>query len=187
MGCKRALSALAARLRAGPLSKAQNRCPYFPADGSLSSRHDGDFTAHLSSAQSLFQPARPQFAGGGGRRPALTAVQTVSQKPGFRLIWSSGGAPASVDASARIHQTALIGPGAVVLADVEIGEGCHVGAGSVIGPDVQIGMRCRIEPHVSVSHCTIGDDVVLWGGVRVGQVRSATHLPNRAAAPQRRR
>jgi hypothetical protein len=176
MGCKRALSALAARLRVGPLSKAQNRCPYSPADGSLSSRHDGDFTAHLSSAQSLV-----------GRRPALTAVQTVSQKPGFRLIWSSGGAPASVDASARIHQTALIGPGAVVLADVEIGEGCHVGAGSVIGPDVQIGMRCRIEPHVSVSHCTIGDDVVLWGGVRVGQVRSATHLPNRAAAPQRRR
>ncbi|KAJ1476644.1 trimeric LpxA-like protein [Baffinella frigidus] len=79
------------------------------------------------------------------------------------------GAGASVDASARVHPSAEIGPGAVILGGVEVGEGCRIGPCCVIGPDVQMGARCRVEAHASVSNCTMGDDVVLWPGVRIGQ------------------
>lgn len=89
-----------------------------------------------------------------------------------RLRWARSmgvGAGASVDASARVHPSAEIGPGAVILGGVEVGEGCRIGPCCVIGPDVQMGARCRVEAHASVSNCTMGDDVVLWPGVRIGQ------------------
>ena len=77
--------------------------------------------------------------------------------------------------SSVVHETALIadgvwiGPCAVIDAGVRIGAGSSVGAGSVVGENVEIGEGCRIAPNCTLSHCTIGDRVTLYPGVRIGQ------------------
>lgn len=54
---------------------------------------------------------------------------------------------------ARIHDTAIVDPGADLGADVEVGPYCSV------GPDVRIGDRCRLVSHVVVEGpTTLGPD-----------------------------
>ncbi len=76
---------------------------------------------------------------------------------------------AVVAPDARVDPSAEIGPLAVVGAGAEIGPRCRIGALAVIGAGVVIGRDCRIGAHVTVSHALIGDRVVLYPGVRVGQ------------------
>lgn len=79
-----------------------------------------------------------------------------------------------------IHPTAVIGPGAQLGNEVEIGP--YV----VIGRDVQVGDRARIAAHSVVGDaCDVGEDVILhahvtlYAGVRVG-ARSILHSGVRA-------
>jgi UDP-3-O-[3-hydroxymyristoyl] glucosamine N-acyltransferase len=76
---------------------------------------------------------------------------------------------AVVDPAARIGEGVAIGPCAVIEAGAEIGPGSSIGAGTVIGRNVKLGRDCRIGPQVTLSHCLIGDRVLLHPGVRIGQ------------------
>jgi UDP-3-O-[3-hydroxymyristoyl] glucosamine N-acyltransferase len=76
---------------------------------------------------------------------------------------------AFVDPTAKLGKGVEIGHHAVIEARVEIGAGSAIGANTVVGEGVVIGAACRIAPNVTLSHCLIGDRVVLYPGVRVGQ------------------
>ena len=83
------------------------------------------------------------------------------------------GEPGISDA-AHIHETAQLEPdvtveaGAVVGANVRIGQGTLIGACAVIGAGVQIGRDTSICSSASVVHSVIGNNVILHSGVRVG-------------------
>lgn len=80
-----------------------------------------------------------------------------------------------------IHPTSFVSPDAAVDPLSEIGAFCCVDAGASIGPgcwlgpyvsigeSVEIGADCRIGAHVSISHAVLGDRVILFPGVRIGQ------------------
>lgn len=68
----------------------------------------------------------------------------------------------SIDASAKIHPTAIINDGAVIAKNVEIGPY------TVIGEDVQIGEGTKIGPHCIFEFCTIGKNNIFTGAAYVG-------------------
>jgi UDP-3-O-[3-hydroxymyristoyl] glucosamine N-acyltransferase len=74
-----------------------------------------------------------------------------------------GAAPSSSTAAAEVH------PSAVVLTDVHLGEAVVVGAGCVVGPDVQVGRGSVLGAGCVVALATLGDNVVLHPGAKVGQ------------------
>lgn len=76
---------------------------------------------------------------------------------------------ACVDPSARLGERCRVEAGAVIGRAVEIGDECWIGPNAVVGDGVVVGNRCRIGAHVSLSHCIIGNRVVLFPGVRIGQ------------------
>ncbi len=76
---------------------------------------------------------------------------------------------AVVDPTARLAEGVAVAAHAVIEAGVTIGEGSSIGAGTVIGRSVVLGRDCRIGPQVTLSHCLIGDRVLLHPGVRIGQ------------------
>jgi len=74
-----------------------------------------------------------------------------------------------IDASARIGPNAQIASGVVIGPRVEIGRNCRIGANTVIGAGAVLGDDCTIGPNVSLSHCLIGNRVVIESGARIGQ------------------
>jgi UDP-3-O-[3-hydroxymyristoyl] glucosamine N-acyltransferase len=76
---------------------------------------------------------------------------------------------AVVDPTARLAEGVSVAAHAVIEAGAEIGTGSSIGAGTVIGRSVVLGRDCRIGPQVTLSHCMIGDRVLLHPGVRIGQ------------------
>lgn len=54
-----------------------------------------------------------------------------------------------IDPSAKIHQTAIVHPDAV------IGAGCEIGPYCIIGKDVVLGANCRLHSHVVIDGVTI--------------------------------
>ncbi len=71
--------------------------------------------------------------------------------------------------SAQIDEGVAIEPGAIVGREAQIGRGTTVAAGAVVGYRVSIGQDCYIGPTATVTHCIIGDRVILHAGVRIGQ------------------
>jgi len=81
---------------------------------------------------------------------------------------------ASIDASARVHGDASVGPGSVVMADAVVEAGAEIGPGAVVGEGVgigresrlaagalvlsrtQVGRRCRIGPGSVVGSAGFG-------------------------------
>ena len=76
---------------------------------------------------------------------------------------------AIIDPTASIDPSAEIGPGVVIGPGVEIGAGTTIGALTHIAAGVVIGQHCRIHGQVSLSHAILGDRVVVYPGVRIGQ------------------
>jgi UDP-3-O-[3-hydroxymyristoyl] glucosamine N-acyltransferase len=76
---------------------------------------------------------------------------------------------AVIDPTAAISSGVIIAAGAVIGARVTIGADTVIGANTVIGDGVQIGSQCQIGPLTSLSHCLIGDRVILHRGVHIGQ------------------
>lgn len=76
---------------------------------------------------------------------------------------------AVVDASAEIGEGCEIAAGAVIGAGASLGPGCRVEPNAVIGENVRIGAGTRIGACASLSHCLIGERVVIYPGVRIGQ------------------
>jgi UDP-3-O-[3-hydroxymyristoyl] glucosamine N-acyltransferase len=76
---------------------------------------------------------------------------------------------ATVHASARIEEGAIIEPGAVVGREAQIGAGTTIAAGAVIGYRVTIGRGGYVGSGASVTHALVGDRVIIHAGARIGQ------------------
>ena len=74
-----------------------------------------------------------------------------------------------VAAEARIGPDVTIHPRAVVEAGAEIGAGSVIGANAMIGSGVVIGAGCRIAANVTLTHCLLGERVIIHPGVQIGQ------------------
>ncbi len=68
----------------------------------------------------------------------------------------------------RIHSTAIVDPGAVLGADVEIGPFV------IIGPNVRLGDRCKVLSHAVIEHTTLGSGCEVYPYVTLGL--QAQHL-----------
>ena len=113
----------------------------------------------------LLKTAQPHYAY--AQTIGLFYPQAQAPRPMFQDKGIS--AKAMIDPSARIEDDVTIEAGAMIGARVAIGKGTIVSAYAVIGADCQIGRDCFIGSHASLSHCLIGDRVVLHVGVRIGQ------------------
>lgn len=71
--------------------------------------------------------------------------------------------------SAKIGKNCYIGHNVVIQENAEIGDDCKIESGSFIDYGVKIGNRARIDSHVSISYSTIGNDVVILSGAKIGQ------------------
>ena len=76
---------------------------------------------------------------------------------------------AIISKSAIIGEGLIIKAGAVIGDNVQIGNNCFIGANSVIGDNCQIGNNANIKALVAISHCTIGDNVIIHNGAKIGQ------------------
>jgi len=74
-----------------------------------------------------------------------------------------------IDPGAAVASDCDIGPFVVIAAGVRIGPRCRIGPHTVIEEGVELGADCLVGAHVTLSHCVIGDRVVLHPGVRIGQ------------------
>ncbi|MES2677912.1 MAG: UDP-3-O-(3-hydroxymyristoyl)glucosamine N-acyltransferase [Pseudomonadota bacterium] len=71
--------------------------------------------------------------------------------------------------SAIIGEGSIIKAGAIIGENVKIGNNCFIGANCVIGDDCQIGHATVINAVVAISHCLIGDNVIIHNGAKIGQ------------------
>lgn len=85
------------------------------------------------------------------------------------MIVAGISAAAFVAQSSVIDKTCQILPNVVIESACEIGSGTYIGAGAYVGRGVKIGKNCRIAHGVTLSHCNIGDNVLIHPGVRIGQ------------------
>ncbi len=83
--------------------------------------------------------------------------------------------PASVDESASVHKSAVLGPGvyvgprAVVLENTKLGAGVYVGAGAVIGPAAEIGDNSKLAANVTLcERVSVGSRVIIHPGAVIG-------------------
>jgi UDP-3-O-[3-hydroxymyristoyl] glucosamine N-acyltransferase len=74
-----------------------------------------------------------------------------------------------IDPSAQIDEGVTIEPGAVIGREARIARGTMIAAGALVGYRVSIGQDCYVGPAATVTHCIIGDRVILHAGVRIGQ------------------
>ncbi|KAL6562210.1 hypothetical protein OROGR_003217 [Orobanche gracilis] len=81
--------------------------------------------------------------------------------------WCNGGG--MFHKSVRIHPTARIEIGALVLSESVIGANVSIGSGSIVGPAVAIGQSTRTGYNVALSNCTTGDSCIIHHGVCIGQ------------------
>ncbi|HEU5046686.1 MAG TPA: UDP-3-O-(3-hydroxymyristoyl)glucosamine N-acyltransferase [Rickettsiales bacterium] len=96
---------------------------------------------------------------------ALAAQQFYPLLPAIGHI--SG--QASIASSAKVGNNCVIDPFAVIGERAEIGEHCHIGAGAVIGAGVTIGRNSSIGANSTLSHCLVGENVIIHRGVHIGQ------------------
>lgn len=71
--------------------------------------------------------------------------------------------------TAKLGQNSYIGHNVVIEDDVYIGDNAIIEAGSFIDYGVSIGNNARIDANVSICNATIGDNVVILSGARIGQ------------------
>lgn len=76
---------------------------------------------------------------------------------------------AVIGQNVEIGENVEIGPFVTIGDGARIGDGCVIAGHVAIGAAVEIGAGCRIGSHVTVSHAILGERVVLYPGVRIGQ------------------
>jgi UDP-3-O-[3-hydroxymyristoyl] glucosamine N-acyltransferase len=76
---------------------------------------------------------------------------------------------ATIAANATVGESVGIGAGAVIGELAEIGARTSIGPNTVIGDGVRVGADCIIASNCTLTHCEIGDRVILHPGVRIGQ------------------
>lgn len=75
---------------------------------------------------------------------------------------------AVIDPSAKVAESAEIGPGVVIEAGAEVGERTRVRAQTVIGQGVVIGEDCELGPQATLLFCIVGQRCQIHPGARVG-------------------
>lgn len=76
---------------------------------------------------------------------------------------------AVIDPAASVPADCEIGENVVIEARVRLGARCRIGPNTVIAAGVELGDDCHVGANVTLSHCLIGNRVVLHPGVRIGQ------------------
>lgn len=71
--------------------------------------------------------------------------------------------------SAAIDEGAKIEPGAVIGAEARVARGTTIAAGAVVGYRVVVGADCYVGPGATLTHCLVGERVIIHAGVRIGQ------------------
>jgi UDP-3-O-[3-hydroxymyristoyl] glucosamine N-acyltransferase len=74
-----------------------------------------------------------------------------------------------IDPTADLEEGVRVQPGAVIGPEAMIGRGTVVAAGAVIGYRCAVGRNCFIGPQTTLSHCLMGDRVIVHAGARLGQ------------------
>jgi len=74
-----------------------------------------------------------------------------------------------VHETAKVSESCVIEPGAVVGREAVIGDRTKVAAGAVVGYRVVIGEDCYIGANSTVTHALVGDRVIIHPGARIGQ------------------
>ncbi len=96
-------------------------------------------------------------------RVMQTFFPPTTMPPGVRA------ATATIDASAKVADTASIGPGCVVGRNCVIADGVQLTANVVLYADVKVGANTVIHANVSCSHgTTIGERCIIHPGVVIG-------------------
>ncbi len=71
----------------------------------------------------------------------------------------------AIDATARVHASAIVEDGAV------IGPDCEIGPFSLVGPEVRLGRGVTLKSHVVVTgHTEIGDETVIFPFAVIGEI-----------------
>ena len=124
-----------------------------------------------ANAQQVPDGAARLVVGEPQRAVALIAARFYPDEVpgGTRQVASMFAAGAHIDPSAKLGDGVEVGAGAVIEAGVELGDGVRVAAGAVIGRNVRIGADSRIGAGASLSHCLVGERVIIHPGVRIGQ------------------
>ena len=135
---------------------------------------DGKSAPDISAEASLFvvnEPNRKYLPEGaeGLVSPLARHVHSVAALKMFRLRHIDWSGELRIDATARVHDDAVIAPGAVIGPGASVGEGTRIGANAVIGPGVQVGRNCSIGPGATVFCALLGDHVTLLAGARIGE------------------
>jgi UDP-3-O-[3-hydroxymyristoyl] glucosamine N-acyltransferase len=105
----------------------------------------------------------------------LSGKPYLSYARAAQIFYPASRPAAGIHPTAVIGSSARIGDGVAIAAYVVIEEGAQIGAdtvigaGTVVGQNVEVGKGCRIAANVTLSHCEIGDRVMLHPGVRIGQ------------------
>lgn len=76
---------------------------------------------------------------------------------------------AIIDPEAELGDDCQIASGAVIEVGARIGARCRIGINVAVGKGVVLGSDCVIGPNVTLSHCLVGNRVVIHPGVRIGQ------------------
>jgi UDP-3-O-[3-hydroxymyristoyl] glucosamine N-acyltransferase len=76
---------------------------------------------------------------------------------------------AFIDSSAKIGDGSTIEAGAFIGKNAKIGNNTYIASGAYISKGVQVGNNCTISHNVTLSHCIVGNNVLLHPGVRIGQ------------------
>jgi UDP-3-O-[3-hydroxymyristoyl] glucosamine N-acyltransferase len=76
---------------------------------------------------------------------------------------------ARVSKLAEIEDGVIVEAGAVIGDHAAIGKDTVIGANAVIANSCQIGRGCQIGPGATIQYALIGNDVMVHGGVQVGQ------------------
>jgi UDP-3-O-[3-hydroxymyristoyl] glucosamine N-acyltransferase len=78
-------------------------------------------------------------------------------------------AGAVIDPRASLGEGCRVAAGAVIEDGAVLGARCRIGAAAVIGAGVVLGSDCRVGPGATLSHCLLGDRVIVHAGARIGQ------------------
>ena len=76
---------------------------------------------------------------------------------------------AHIDPTARLGENVEVAAGAVIEAGAEVGARTRIAANAVIGRNVRVGSDVVIGACASLSHCLVGDRVMIYPGARIGQ------------------
>lgn len=96
-------------------------------------------------------------------------LHPAAMKPAMNVTDSGISPLAVVHPGAHLEQGVSVEPYAVIGDHASIGSGTRILAGAVIGAHVKIGRDCSIGAQSTILCAYIGNDVIIHGGVRIGQ------------------